>query len=148
MYFCIIWLLGQIAASTRKQLMASKNAAFVSCRIVMLTRFMWKQHKSPMAISALAAFLNLFQPLMDVITVAPVVGSVASMLSCFSLGLAFESMHILHCSLMLLAPHFYLHIFLEHTVLCSLAPVFLQSLYSEIRGTTNNLPCIKFIRCC
>lgn len=88
-----------------------------------------------MAISALTAFLLLFQTLVDVVTVAPVVGSVASMLSCLSLGLGFESMHILHClwmlitlSLTLLPTHF-------PGTLRSLAQsilVFLQSLYSEI----------------
>lgn len=95
-------LLYYLAGSSKKQLIASKNVAFVSCIIVMLMHFMWKQHKSPMASSALTAFLLLFQTLVDVVTVAPVVGSVASMLSCLSLGLGFESMHILHCLWMLI----------------------------------------------
>lgn len=79
-------LLCYLADSTKKQLIVSKKVTFVSCVIVALLGFRWKRHKSPMAISALAAFLNLFQPLVDVVTVAPVVGSVASMLSGFSLG--------------------------------------------------------------
>lgn len=83
--------------------MASKTVTFVSSVIVMLT---WKQRESPIAISALTAFLSLFQPLVGVVVVAAVFGVGASVLPQFSLGSGFGSMHILLCFLMLVTLRF------------------------------------------
>lgn len=130
--------------------MVSKSVAFVLHVIVMLLCFMWRQYKSPIAVSILAAFRCQFQPLVDVVTVAAVVGSAASVLSCFCLGLVFASVPILHCcilvalSLALLPSHFPGRC---HTLLTSLAYFGLPTKH-EIQGTTNNFPYAQFLGCC
>lgn len=130
--------------------MVSKNVAFVLRSIVMLLCFVWRQHKSPMAVSALAASQCQFQPLVHVVTVAPVGGSAASVLSCFSLDLGFASVPILRCcilvalSLALLPSHLPGRC---HTLFTSSAYFGLPTKH-EIQGTTDDFPHIQFLGCC